>query len=314
MKSKKEILDINIHELNFIINELNLDLAEVIATYTDQESKIDILVFVDREFSKKYLSVFNDYSSFFKQEIYFKIKLLSIKCVQQNSKMLPAMLLHLIPYVGIPIGAISISLLANEARKKVRDDINQFLDDTSSKIKEYLLDINQDFGSHTNNFINQINNNLNEQHQTILYKVKQRLGKSFLSDLQPSKYYCSASTLLDDLVELMESQKTNFKENSLDYKDFLGKIYDSFEEKLNGFYNTTIMNTQIYLTKDIEIFFEKRDEFLKEYEQDLQSSFKAVQEKQNRCVILNNKYVQLLDKITNLGRDLEYQKENFKKH
>ena len=140
-------------------------------------------------------------------------------------------------------------------------------------------------------------------------KAKSRLGRNFFSDLQSSKYYCSASTLLNNLLELIENEKINLKENSPNHEDFLRKIYDSIEKKLSGFDNNTITKAQICLTKDIEILFEERDKFLKEYEQYLQSSLKVVQEKQNRYLMLKNKYVQLLDKIADLEVDLKYQKE-----
>ena len=83
---------------------------------------------------------------------------------------------------------------------------------------------------------------------------------------------------------------------------------------MTGFDNNTITNAQVFLTKDIEIFFAERDKFLKEYEKALQSSLKVFQEKQNRCVILKNKYVQLIGEIANLENDLKYQQEYSKQH
>jgi len=312
LSKQKGILDKNIHELNFPINELNFDLAEVIDTYTDQESKRSILVFIDREFSQKFISDFNEHSSSFKAKINNKISYFLKKDPLKNFRNPTRMLWILLPYIGTPIALTDIYLniyFVIKELEKIRDEINQFLDYIASDIQEYIYGINQNFGNNTNNFINQINNSLNEQHKTLLYKAKQRLEKIILSDLHPSKYYCSASTLLDDLIELMESQKTNFKENSPNYKDFLPEICDSIEEKINGFDNNTIMNAQICLTKDIEIFFEERDKFLKEYEKALQSSLKVFQEQQNRCVTINNKYIQLLDKIANLEKDLKYQQD-----
>jgi hypothetical protein len=311
VKSQKEVLDENIYQLNFTINQLNFDLAEVIAIYADQESKRSILGFVDREFSEKFISIFNDHSSSFKLRINNKISYLLRRISLNELKSKPKMSFN--PYIGLAKGIINIASYIDE-NNKIRDEINQFLNEAYSDIKECFDSINQSFTSNTNNLINRINSSLNEQHKIILHKAKSRLGRNFFSDLQPSKYYCSASTLLNNLLELIENEKTNFKENSPNHEDFLRKIYDSIEKKLSGFDNNTITNAKICLVKDIEISFQEREKFLKEYEKALQSSLKVFQEKQNRCVMLKNKYVQLVGKIANLEKDLKYLQEYFKQH
>jgi len=65
---------------------------------------------------------------------------------------------------------------------------------------------------------------------------------------------------------------------------------------------------------DVEIFIEERDKFLKKYEKDLQSSIKTAKEKQSGYRILKNKYIQILELISNIEKDLKYQQEYFKQH
>jgi predicted GTPase len=298
VKSQKEVLDENIYQLNFTINQLNFDLAEVIAIYADQESKRTILDFVDREFSKKLLSVFNDHLSSLKTKIN---NLISGLLELDNDKLREA---RSYPILGIAFEQMILSDL----------DFNVY-DITRPYIIEYSYDIKNSFDEHTNNSINQINNSLNKQHKTVLYKAKQRLGRSFFYDLQSSKY---DSSKYDFSIYTTENKflpkKLRGHKDFKEYKDNVWIIVHDIEGRLNGFYNNTIMNAQICLTKDIEIFFEERDKFLKEYQQDLQSSLKAVQNKQNSYSMLKNKYVQLLGKTANLEKDLKYLQEYFKQH
>ena len=65
---------------------------------------------------------------------------------------------------------------------------------------------------------------------------------------------------------------------------------------------------------DVEIFIEERDKFLKKYEKDLQSSIKTAKEKQSGYRILKNKYIQILELISNIEKDLKYLQEYFKQH
>ncbi|QYX33146.1 dynamin family protein [Sphaerospermopsis torques-reginae] len=85
-------------------------------------------------------------------------------------------------------------------------------------------------------------------------------------------------------------------------KDFLEPCVDRAKKNI-------CTKIQALFAVDVEIFIEERDKFLKKYENKLQLWIKISQKKGNDYRILKNKYIQILELISNLEINLKYQQD-----
>jgi len=154
------------------------------------------------------------------------------------------------------------------------------------------------------------------------YKSMQRnIDRYILKDPQMTKVirdnYYTVSTKIHD-------QKNKYEEIGLISNNKLVKMLDESNDK--GLPNIFFPESRMPAYELAEIVRDRYRSYaeildndlyllIEDYEKYLQSSLKAVKQKQDACyMVMTNKYVQILDKIADLEVDLKYQKEYSKQH
>jgi len=228
-----------------------------------------------------------------------------------------------------------------EYRAKILEFCCQLSLDENTKIK--LMDW-------VNNYFNHCHNSLFDNAQRRLSRYLTFFSLDWLEGISCSNsgYY---ETMQKDIIfyrfkdpkiyeELLKSVQSNYYQISIDihnqkYKyEQIGlwannkqtRYFDDCFNKASGYgFLTNGSNTPNILARmvldrsefdtRIRILMDDLYLLIEDYEKYLQSSLKAVKQKQDACyMVMTNKYIQVLDKIANLEIDLKYQKEYSKQH
>ena len=231
------------------------------------------------------------------------------------------------------------------------DEISVFRDKYCTGIKYYYNRLISNLSDRIKQIIEQINNDYSTQHELVLSNSQKRLHKIVRCDIKSDTYldfiipYERANDEImyksKDFVRHTSNGTSSMGESfsygkpsntedfiTLSIKEYRWGCYDKFlfvpgdlrawrgriPYHFKEIGQNIIGHMEKQLNEDIDAFIQQRDNLLKEYEQDLQSSLKAVQHKLNRCLMIKNKYVQFLGKTANLEKDLKYQQDYCKQH
>ena len=228
-----------------------------------------------------------------------------------------------------------------EYRAKILEFCCQLSLDENTKIK--LM-------NWVNNYFNHCHNSLFDNAQRRLSRYLTFFSLDWLEGISCSNsgYY---ETMQKDIIfyrfkdpkiyeELLKSVQSNYYQISIDihnqkYKyEQIGlwannkqtRYFDDCFNKASGYglltngSNTPNILARMVLDRSefdtrIRILMDDLYLLIEDYEKYLQSSLKAVKQKQDACyMVMTNKYIQVLDKIANLEIDLKYQKEYSKQH
>jgi hypothetical protein len=158
-------------------------------------------------------------------------------------------------------------------------------------------------------FIEQSNNELNVLHQLVIEKVQDRLTEKIYFD-----FHAPISQDCINKIPVFTNQDVDSCNRVIHERTLIGNrqnIYVKTKYFVDRYFevatNAVISDFRHSLHQDIDVFTHK----LKKYQQNIEFSIETYQEKLNTLIFFNEKYVSILNQVTNVIKDLKFQQEYF---